>query len=154
MNEDPISSKKIDTSEFRSILQQLGITEESLREKISLHTLRNRWKEVVGPMFAPHSEVVSLQLGKLRIVVSHNAYKQELLFLQNRILRQSAQYLGKGSVRSIEISVGKLTSSYPSPKPETNEKKGLEGKEDLIAILEKETDPEIKKRYLEILQYI
>ncbi|MDV6234018.1 DUF721 domain-containing protein [Leptospira ellisii] len=154
MIEDPIPSKKIDTSEFRSVLQQLGITEENLREKISLHTLRNRWKEIVGPMFVPHSEVVSLQSGKLRIVVSHNAYKQELLFLQNRILRQSGQFLGKGSVRSIEISVGKLTASYPSSQPETNEKKGLEGKEDLIAILEKETDPEIKKRYLEILQYI
>ncbi|AYV55963.1 DUF721 domain-containing protein [Leptospira kmetyi] len=154
MNDDLISSKKIETAEFRSVLNQMGITEESLQEKISLHTLRNRWKEIVGPVFAGHSEVNSIQFGKLRIVVSHNAYKQELLFLQNRILRESARFLGRGTVRSIEISIGKLTASYAPASPETKEKKGLEGKEDLIAILEKETDPEVKKRYLEILQYL
>ncbi|MCG6191630.1 DUF721 domain-containing protein [Leptospira sp. FAT2] len=154
MKDDLISSKKIETSEFRSILNQMGITEENLQEKISLHTLRNRWKEIVGPVFAAHSEVNSIQFGKLRILVSHNAYKQELLFLQNRILRESARFLGKGTVRSIEISIGKLSASYPSSSVETKEKKGLEGKEDLIAILEKETDPEVKKRYLEILQYL
>ncbi|MBM9499598.1 DUF721 domain-containing protein [Leptospira sp. 201903071] len=154
MKDDLISSKKIETDEFKSVLNQLGITEESLQEKISLNTLRNRWKEIVGPVFASHSEVNSIQFGKLRIIVSHNAYKQELLFLQNRILRQASQFLGKGVVRSLEISIGKLTNSGFSKLPETKEKKGLEGKEDLIAILEKETDPEVKKRYLEILQYL
>ncbi|MCR8649053.1 DciA family protein [Leptospira interrogans] len=154
MKDDLISSKKIETSEFRSILNQMGITEENLQEKISIHTLKNRWKEIVGPVFASNSEVNSIQLGKLRILVSHNAYKQELLFLQNRIIRESARFLGKGIVRSIEISIGKLTASYSITNTETKEKKGLEGKDDLIAILEKETDPEIKKRYLEILQYL
>ncbi len=154
MKDDLISSKKIETEEFKSVLNQLGITEESLQEKISLNTLRNRWKEIVGPVFASHSEVNSIQFGKLRIVVSHNAYKQELLFLQNRILGQASQFLGKGVVRSIEISIGKLSNLVNSKQPETKEKKGLEGKEDLIAILEKETDPEVKKRYLEILQYL
>ncbi|EMY77437.1 PF05258 family protein [Leptospira weilii serovar Ranarum str. ICFT] len=154
MKDDLISSKKIETSEFRSVLNQMGITEENLQEKISVHTLRNRWKEIIGPVFASHSEVNSVQFGKLRILVSHNAYKQELLFLQNRILRESARFLGKGIVRSIEISIGKLTTSYSPALPETKEKKGLEGKDDLIAILEKETDPEVKKRYLEILQYL
>ncbi|TGM08836.1 DUF721 domain-containing protein [Leptospira barantonii] len=154
MKDDLISSKKIETAEFRSVLNQMGITEETLQEKISVHTLRNRWKEIVGPVFATHSEVNSIQFGKLRIVVSHNAYKQELLFLQNRIIRESARFLGRGIVRSIEISIGKLTASYSPSLPETKEKKGLEGKEDLIAILEKETDPEVKKRYLEILQYL
>lgn len=154
MKDDLISSKKIETDEFKSVLNQLGITEDSLQEKISLNTLRNRWKEIVGPVFASHSEVSSIQFGKLRIIVSHNAYKQELLFLQNRILRQSSQFLGKGVVRSLEISIGKLSNSNSSKQPETKEKKGLEGKEDLIAILEKESDPEVKKRYLEILQYL
>ncbi|WP_061243634.1 DciA family protein [Leptospira interrogans] len=154
MKDDLISSKKIETSEFRSILNQMGITEENLQEKISIHTLKNRWKEIVGPVFASNSEVYSIQFGKLRILVSHNAYKQELLFLQNRIIRESARFLGKGIVRSIEISIGKLTASYSITNTETKEKKGLEGKDDLIAILEKETDPEIKKRYLEILQYL
>ncbi|EQA73851.1 DciA family protein [Leptospira noguchii] len=154
MKDDLVSSKKIETSEFRSILNQMGITEENLQEKISVHTLKNRWKEIVGPVFASNSEVNSIQLGKLRILVSHNAYKQELLFLQNRIIRESARFLGKGIVRSIEISIGKLSISYSTATTETKEKKGLEGKEDLIAILEKETDPEIKKRYLEILQYL
>ncbi|RHX87768.1 DUF721 domain-containing protein [Leptospira stimsonii] len=154
MKDDLISSKKIETEEFKSVLNQLGITEESLQEKISLNTLRNRWKEIVGPVFASHSDVNSIQFGKLRIVVSHNAYKQELLFLQNRILRQASQFLGKGVVRSLEISIGKLSNLVNSKQPETKEKKGLEGKEDLIAILEKETDPEVKKRYLEILQYL
>ncbi|ALE37245.1 DUF721 domain-containing protein [Leptospira interrogans] len=154
MKDNLISSKKIETSEFRSILNQMGITEENLQEKISIHTLKNRWKEIVGPVFASNSEVNSIQFGKLRILVSHNAYKQELLFLQNRIIRESARFLGKGIVRSIEISIGKLTASYSITNTETKEKKGLEGKDDLIAILEKETDPEIKKRYLEILQYL
>ncbi|AAS68641.1 DUF721 domain-containing protein [Leptospira interrogans] len=154
MKDDLISSKKIETSEFRSILNQMGITEENLQEKISIHTLKNRWKEIVGPVFASNSEVNSIQFGKLRILVSHNAYKQELLFLQNRIIRESARFLGKGIVRSIEISIGKLTASYSITNTETKEKKGLEGKDHLIAILEKETDPEIKKRYLEILQYL
>ncbi|AKP24480.1 conserved hypothetical protein [Leptospira interrogans serovar Manilae] len=154
MKDDLISSKKIETSEFRSILNQMGITEENLQEKISIHTLKNRWKEIVGPVFASNSEVNSIQFGKLRILVSHNAYKQELLFLQNRIIRESARFLGKGIVRFIEISIGKLTASYSITNTETKEKKGLEGKDDLIAILEKETDPEIKKRYLEILQYL
>ncbi|AAN47203.1 DUF721 domain-containing protein [Leptospira interrogans] len=154
MKDDLISSKKIETSEFRSILNQMGITEENLQEKISIYTLKNRWKEIVGPVFASNSEVNSIQFGKLRILVSHNAYKQELLFLQNRIIRESARFLGKGIVRSIEISIGKLTASYSITNTETKEKKGLEGKDDLIAILEKETDPEIKKRYLEILQYL
>ncbi|AXR67532.1 DUF721 domain-containing protein [Leptospira mayottensis] len=154
MKEDLISSKKIETSEFNVILSRMGITEENLQERIFIHTLRNRWKEIVGPVFASHSEVDSIRFGRLRILVSHNAYKQELLFLQNRIIRESVRFVGKGIVRSIEISIGKLTTLHSPVLPETKEKKGLEGKEDLIAILEKETDIEIKKRYLEILQYL
>ncbi|MDI7186252.1 DUF721 domain-containing protein [Leptospira santarosai] len=154
MKEDLISSEKIKISEFNVVLNQMGITEENLQEKISIHTLKNRWKEIVGPVFASHSEVNSIRFGKLRILVSHNAYKQELLFLQNRIIRESVRFVGKGIVRSIEISIGKLTIFHPPVLPETKEKKGLEGKEDLIAILEKETNIEIKKRYLEILQYL
>ncbi|AXR59978.1 DUF721 domain-containing protein [Leptospira mayottensis] len=154
MKEDLISSKKIETSEFNVILSRMGITEENLQERIFIHTLRNRWKEIVGPVFASHSEVDSIRFGRLRILVSHNAYKQELLFLQNRIIRESVRFVGKGIVRSIEISIGKLTTLQSPVLPETKEKKGLEGKEDLIAILEKETDIEIKKRYLEILQYL
>ncbi|EQA64741.1 DUF721 domain-containing protein [Leptospira alexanderi] len=154
MKEDLIPSKKIETSEFNVVLNQMGITEENLQERIFVHTLRNRWKEIVGPVFASHSEVDSIRFNKLRILVSHNAYKQELLFLQNRIIRESMRFVGKGVVRSIEISIGKLTTFHSPILPETKEKRGIEGKEDLIAILEKETDIEIKKRYLEILQYL
>lgn len=103
MKEDLISSKKIETSEFNVILSQMGITEDNLRERIFVHTLRNRWKEIVGPVFASHSEIDSIRSNRLRILVSHNAYKQELLFLQNRIIRESVRFVGKGIVRSIEI---------------------------------------------------
>lgn len=103
--------QKIEPQEFKNILQNLGLTEESLAEKIAVQTLAKRWVDIIGPVYASHSEPFALKDDTLVILTVHSAYKQEILFMRKRILSYSARYLGRDVVKKL-----KLGSAISLPK--------------------------------------
>ncbi|TGL61086.1 DciA family protein [Leptospira sarikeiensis] len=145
---------KIDPNEFKSILENLGLTQESLEARIAVQTLTKRWADIIGPIYANHSEPFSLNNDTLVIITTHSAYKQEILFMRKRILSYSARYLGRDVVKKIEIRIGNLVQKRQKSPSYTADKTGLEGKQDLVSLIEKETDPIAKKRLLELIEYL
>ncbi len=148
------SINKIDATEFREILGELGLTEENLSSKIALQTLNKRWVDIIGPIYAKQSEPFSLQGDTLVVITSHAAYKQEILFLKKRIFSYAYRYLGKDVLKKIDVRVGNLSRKDGKSDKITAPKTGLEGKQDLISLAEKETDPIAKKRLLELIEYL
>ncbi|TGL34381.1 DUF721 domain-containing protein [Leptospira koniambonensis] len=146
--------QKIDPQEFKNILQSLGLTEESLAEKIAVQTLVKRWVDIIGPVYANHSEPFAVHGDVLVIITVHSAYKQEILFMRKRILSYSARYLGRDVVKKIEIRIGNLTPKRQKSPSYTADKTGLEGKQNLVSLAEKETDPIAKKRLLELIEFL
>ncbi|TGK03149.1 DUF721 domain-containing protein [Leptospira langatensis] len=151
---DSSGMHKIKTEEFKKVLEELGLSEESLSNRIAVQTLSKRWADIIGPIYANQSEPYSIQGDVLIIVTSHTAYKQEILFLKKRILSYSARYLGKDTVRKVEVRIGNLSRKQQKQAYQPVDKTGLDGKQDLISLLEKETDPIAKKRLLELIEYL
>ncbi|TGK07162.1 DUF721 domain-containing protein [Leptospira semungkisensis] len=145
---------KINTGEFKKVLEELGLSEENLSNRIAVQTLSKRWADIIGPIYANHSEPYSIQGDALVIVTSHTAYKQEILFMRKRILSYSIRYLGKDIIRKIEVRIGNLSPKQAKQPIKPVDKTGLDGKQDLISLIEKETDPIAKKRLLELIEFL
>ncbi|EQA46185.1 PF05258 family protein [Leptospira broomii serovar Hurstbridge str. 5399] len=150
----PGKPDKVEIDEFKSLLENLGWTEANLLTQISLRTLAQRWSDIVGPIFANQSEPSAISGETLIVIVSHAAYKQELLFLKHRILSQSKRYLGRETIRKLEIRVGSLSKNTRKTTVIERASNGIIGKEDLLAIAEKEVDPDARKRLLELIEYL
>ncbi|WP_243393199.1 DUF721 domain-containing protein [Leptospira perolatii] len=146
--------EKVDPSEFKRVLEKAGWNEKDFFAKVTLRTIAQRWSDMVGPIYASHSEPVDIVNDSLIVLVSHSAYKQELFFLKSRILSLAKRYLGKDSFSKIEIRIGKIQKPSQAQHRATVQKSGLAGKEGLIAIAEKESDPAVKKRLLELIEYL
>lgn len=145
---------RIRTNEFKEMLSELGFTEESLAVKIAVQTLVRRWEDIIGPIYANQTEPFAIQDRTLVIITSHSAYKQEILFLKNRILSFCKKHLGQDLVRKIEVRVGNLSHKNKKTEAPSSHKTGFEGKQDLVSLAEKETDPIAKRRLLELIEYL
>ncbi|PJZ66897.1 hypothetical protein CH371_02025 [Leptospira wolffii] len=145
---------KIRSEEFRAMLGELGFTEESLYAKIAIQTLAKRWPDIIGPIYANQSEPFSIQDDTLIVITSHAAYKQEILFLKKRILNHCYRYLKENTVKKIEVRIGNVSRKDSKGPQPSAPKTGLEGKQDLVSLAEKETDPIAKKRLLDLIEYL
>ncbi|EQA35032.1 PF05258 family protein [Leptospira inadai serovar Lyme str. 10] len=152
--DNPGKPDKVEIDEFKGLLESLGWTEANLLTQISLRTLAQRWSDIVGPIFANQSEPSAISGETLIVIVSHAAYKQELLFLKYRILSLSKRYLGRDTVRKLEVRVGSLSKNTKKKTGIERTSNGINGKDDLLAIAEKEADPEARKRLLELIEYL
>ncbi|TGK21121.1 DUF721 domain-containing protein [Leptospira fluminis] len=150
----PEEPEKIEISDLKDLLEDLGWSEENIHSQVSLRTIAQRWSDIVGPIFSLESEPHSISGDTLIIIVSHAAYKQELFFLKQRILSHSKRLLGMGVLRAIQVRIGNLSQKERRKTFSEAPKTGLVGKDDLLKILEKETDPIAKKRLLELIEYL
>lgn len=70
------------------------------------------WPRVVGEKIAEATEIKAISNGEMRVACRSNTWAAELTLLKPKILEAIAEELGRGVIKDIRFTAGKL-----SPKP-------------------------------------
>jgi predicted nucleic acid-binding Zn ribbon protein len=79
-----------------ALLEKLGLT-----RGVKEHEILERWAEIVGPKIAEVSSAERIRDGKLWVVVSHPAWRNELNFMKRDLIEKINRELGEEIVREI-----------------------------------------------------
>ena len=81
---------------LRRLLSSWGV-DGRIREQGAVH----RWKEVVGPRIAAHTEAIRVADGKVYVRASSSAWKTELVFMKSDIIDRLNRSVGKRVISDI-----------------------------------------------------
>ena len=69
-------------------------------------TIRDHWRELVGPANASYSHPVSIERGRLLVLVSHAVVRSEIFHHRESIAEKIRQLSGCKNVRNLNIRAG------------------------------------------------
>ncbi len=141
-------SKKIDLDDFKFLIQGLNSNEKDLAEKAKLLKIIDQWEEIVGPVYYQHTFPGKVFAKTLQIVVDHPAYKMEIQFMKNIILKNINSFFYGEPFEAISIFIGKV--DFKKNKF-SQIKKTLEGKSELTEVIILEEDEIFKKKILDLI---
>jgi predicted nucleic acid-binding Zn ribbon protein len=90
---------------LRQLLSSWGV-DGRVREQGAVY----RWKQVVGPRIAAHTEAIRVADGKMYVRASSSAWKTELVFMKPEIVDRLNRSVGKAVISDI-VFVGGGSSS-------------------------------------------
>ena len=70
-----------------------------------LHTLADRWTDIVGEMAAAHCEPGRITDGVLVVTTKDPAWTTQLRFLEAKIVAQAADILGENIVKKLDVKI-------------------------------------------------
>lgn len=140
---------KVNLTDLESLVHQIGYDKESLLNSVILNQVKENWKDIIGPVYVNQAQPVKVEREILYIRVSHSAYKMEISFIKEPILKAANKIFQKQLLKKIEIQIGNL--QY---KPITNRKETetLEGKSELVETIQKEEDEFIRNKLLNFVK--
>lgn len=92
--------------------QPLGVLVEELLNQHHIgrdsaeHTLRRHWKDLVGAANASYSHPVTIERGRLTVLVSHAVVRNEIFLHRDAILARIHALPGCKEVRSLNLRTG------------------------------------------------
>ena len=140
---------KINITDLDSLIHQIGYDKESLLNTVILNQVVQNWKEIIGPVYVNQAQPIRVDREILFLRVSHSAYKMEIGFIKDSILRSANKIFQRPLLKKIEIQVGNLQYK-PSPREVLNET--LEGKSELVDVIQKEEDEFIRNKLLNFVK--
>lgn len=140
---------KVNLTDLESLVHQIGYDKESLLNSIIFNQVIQNWKEIIGPVYLNQAQPIRVDRDILFLRVSHSAYKMEIGFLKEPILKAANKIFQKPLLKKIEIQVGNL--QY---KPILNLKntETLDGKSELVEVIQKEEDEFIRNKLLNFVK--
>lgn len=140
---------KINLTDFDSLIHQIGYDKETLLNTVILNQVIQNWKEIIGPVFVNQAQPIRVDRDILFIRVSHSAYKMEIGFIKESILKSANKIFQRPLLKKIEIQIGNLQYK-PAPPEVINET--LEGKSELVEVIQKEEDEFIRNKLLNFVK--
>lgn len=140
---------KINIIDLDSLIHQIGYDKESLLNTVILNQVVQNWKEIIGPVYVNQAQPIRVDREILFLRVSHSAYKMEIGFIKDSILRSANKIFQRPLLKKIEIQVGNLQYK-PSPREVLNET--LEGKSELVEVIQREEDEFIRNKLLNFVK--
>ncbi len=140
---------KINITDLDSLIHQIGYDKESLLNTVILNQVVQNWKEIIGPVYVNQAQPIRVDREILFLRVSHSAYKMEIGFIKDSILRSANKIFQRPLLKKIEIQVGNLQYK-PTPREVLNET--LEGKSELVEVIQKEEDEFIRNKLLNFVK--
>ena len=140
---------KINITDLDSLIHQIGYDKESLLNTVILNQVVQNWKEIIGPVYVNQAQPIRVDREILFLRVSHSAYKMEIGFIKDSILRSANKIFQRPLLKKIEIQVGNLQYK-PSPREVLNET--LEGKSELVEVIQREEDEFIRNKLLNFVK--
>ena len=120
---------KVNLTDLESLIHQVGYDKESLLNTVILNQVKQNWNEIIGPVYVNQAQPFKVDREILFVRVSHSAYKMEIGFIKESILKSANKIFQKPLLKKIEIQIGNL--QY---KPVTREiqTETIEGKSEFI----------------------
>lgn len=140
---------KINITDLDSLIHQIGYDKESLLNTVILNQVIQNWKEIIGPVYMNQAQPVRVDRDILFIRVSHSAYKMEIGFIKDSILKSANKIFQRPLLKKIEIQIGNLQFK-PLPREVVTET--LEGKSELVEVIQKEEDEFIRNKLLNFVK--
>lgn len=140
---------KINITDLDSLIHQIGYDKESLLNTVILNQVIQNWKEIIGPVYVNQAQPIRVDRDILFIRVSHSAYKMEIGFIKDSILKSANKIFQRPLLKKIEIQVGNLQYK-PALREVLNET--LEGKSELVEVIQKEEDEFIRNKLLNFVK--
>lgn len=78
------------------LIKSLGI-----EKKVKQYEVLNKWPQIVGEKIASVSSVEKIRDGILFVRVKNNVWRNELLFLKNKIKKNIEEEIGSGIIKDI-----------------------------------------------------
>jgi len=140
---------KINITDLDSLIHQIGYDKESLLNTVILNQVTQNWKEIIGPVYVNQAQPIRVDRDILFLRVSHSAYKMEIGFIKDSILRSANKIFQRPLLKKIEIQIGNLQYK-PVQREVVNET--LEGKSELVEAIQKEEDEFIRNKLLNFVK--
>ncbi len=140
---------KINITDLDSLIHQIGYDKEALLNTTILNQVTQNWKEIIGPVYVNQAQAFRVDRETLFIRVSHSAYKMEINFIKDSILKSANKIFQRPLLKKIEIQIGNLQYK-PASREVINE--SLEGKSELVEVIQKEEDEFIRNKLLNFVK--
>ena len=140
--------EKIKIIDLEKIVHLFSYPQEDVHSKVLLNILNENWKKIAGEIYENHTEPVKIIGSTIFINVSHPAYKMEISFIKDRLISEANKAIGKPLFREIAVNVGKVRHQKIQKKDKTG---NLEGKDELVQLIQKEEDEETRKKLLKLI---
>ena len=140
---------KVNLTDLESLVHQIGYDKESLLNTVILNQVTQNWKEIIGPVYVNQAQPFKVDRDVLFVRVAHSAYKMEIGFIKESILRTANKMFQQPLLKRIEVQVGNL--QYKPASRETSIDT-LEGKSELVETIEKEEDEFIRNKLLNFVK--
>ncbi len=140
---------KVNLTDLESLVHQIGYDKESLLNTVILNQVTQNWKEIIGPVYVNQAQPFKVDRDVLFVRVAHSAYKMEIGFIKESILRTANKLFQQPLLKKIEVQVGNL--QYKPASRETSIDT-LEGKSELVETIEKEEDEFIRNKLLNFVK--
>lgn len=140
---------KINISDLDTLIHQIGYDKESLLNTVILNQVIQNWKEIIGPVYVNQAQPFKVDRDVLLVRVSHSAYKMEIGFIKESILKAANKIFQKPLLKKIEIQVGSLQYR---PIARDIQTETLEGKSELVEAIQKEEDEFIRNKLLNFIK--
>jgi hypothetical protein len=82
------------------------LVKHHIGREVPEHTLRTRWAELVGAANAAYSHPVTIERGRLTVLVSHSVVRNELFLHRDGIVAKIRAIPGCKEVRSLNLRTG------------------------------------------------
>jgi hypothetical protein len=102
---DPKRSKRRPTRPLSELVEHILQTHKIGRDSPE-HTIRDHWREIVGPASAAYSHPARLQHNLLTVLAAHSVVRNELFHHRDEIVTRIRQLPGCGEVKAIKLVVG------------------------------------------------
>ena len=140
---------KINITDLDSLIHQIGYDKESLLNTTILNQVTQNWKEIIGPVYVNQAQPIRVDRDILFLRVSHSAYKMEIGFIKEPILKAANKIFQKQLLKKIEIQIGNLQYK---PIANIKETETLDGKSELIEVIQREEDENIRNKLLNFVK--
>jgi hypothetical protein len=102
---DPKRSKRRPTRPLSELVEHILQTHKIGRDSPE-HTIRDHWREIVGPASAAYSHPARLERNLLTVLAAHSVVRNELFHHRDEIVARIRQLPGCGDVKAINLRVG------------------------------------------------
>ncbi len=102
---DPARTRRRPTVELAPLIEQL-LQKHQIGRESPEQTIRDHWRDVVGPSNAAHSHAARLERNMLTVLVPHAVVRQELFHHRSAILARIRKLPGCESVKALNVRAG------------------------------------------------
>lgn len=103
--QEPRRQRKRPTKDLTTIVEELMEKYQVGRDSPE-NTIRDHWKEIVGPANAAYSHPVTIERGRLLVLVSHAVVRSEIFHHRESIAEKIRALPGCKDVRNLNIRAG------------------------------------------------